>query len=892
MVQMMLYSLSYTSPKIRSEFLATVPKLRTTSPDNESSITHKESSRSKWNITKPLSSIAISDKAASEVLALGLYPNSSKEVNRLVIVTSAAVYLLNQRTRCFELGISLSDMFASNWYYAISAKSFSSKYGMLIALQSLNNRSILASLDSNEFSNWKNEICNITSSEGNQSMMLSFLATLNSKLNCRYPIDVEPSFSCLATEELEAEETPIFSVSYSPSGDRVAVAQGNGLCSILRLVHQSNCGVRWKEETVLAGHGGIVSNADWSLDGRFVLTTSADRTARIWSTSGGILRLTVSSNRSASANGHGQTITSIAKERSSNISSDFADHVQFGRFHLEDNFFHLTCRNEIFFFSYKIDTNANALQKCHTVASYKRVAKFNFDNCTRLTTVCSTNLFYSYLILAAGSDRSLYVLDINTKNIVRNIPAIHDATVTGIAINQGSIYASFTGESSLKSGFSDGGGNTPLGSYSLFATAAPGDSVRLWDLRVAKGHIAELVRCRISSGGVTNREGGIGGSVRDAAVPPVTLTFSPCGRYVCFGALSACANNTVNYLTPAVVDIRRVCSPLTLLNPPDRRICASSAATVVTWCPARPEDAACIENLSFQCGGSDCRSTSSSHSFTLLKPPNLLFPHLWVNYTGPTNSLTESCKANEPEDCETSEIVNCDCVVCGDKSSGKHYGQFTCEGCKSFFKRSVRRQLTYTCRAVRQCSVDLHHRNQCQYCRFQKCLRMGMRKEAVQQGRLSSSIMHPYFRMFDRCEGSDFRLSSVQSYQLRSALNLLTAVLNAEQAFEVTYSNSTLLVNNYVNWARHFPYFNRIQKVDQLVLLNDAWSDVTMLTLAQRMNYGKDLLQSSELQGGNYQEKANMVRIYDGINQIICLNLSFVEYSCLKGMILFGSGGL
>lgn len=73
--------------------------------------------------------------------------------------------------------------------------------------------------------------------------------------------------------------------------------------------------------------------------------------------------------------------------------------------------------------------------------------------------------------------------------------------------------------------------------------------------------------------------------------------------------------------------------------------------------------------------------------------------------------------------------VNIECVVCGDKSSGKHYGQFTCEGCKSFFKRSVRRNLTYSCRANRQCPIDQHHRNQCQYCRLRKCLKMGMRRE-------------------------------------------------------------------------------------------------------------------------------------------------------------------
>jgi len=37
------------------------------------------------------------------------------------------------------------------------------------------------------------------------------------------------------------------------------------------------------------------------------------------------------------------------------------------------------------------------------------------------------------------------------------------------------------------------------------------------------------------------------------------------------------------------------------------------------------------------------------------------------------------------------------CLVCGDTSSGKHYGILACNGCSGFFKRSVRRKLIYRC---------------------------------------------------------------------------------------------------------------------------------------------------------------------------------------------------
>lgn len=75
------------------------------------------------------------------------------------------------------------------------------------------------------------------------------------------------------------------------------------------------------------------------------------------------------------------------------------------------------------------------------------------------------------------------------------------------------------------------------------------------------------------------------------------------------------------------------------------------------------------------------------------------------------------------------------CVVCGDKASGRHYGAISCEGCKGFFKRSVRKQLNYACRANQDCEVTKHHRNRCQYCRLQKCLSMGMRADHCQPER-------------------------------------------------------------------------------------------------------------------------------------------------------------
>ncbi|XP_070570296.1 nuclear receptor subfamily 1 group D member 2-like [Ptychodera flava] len=76
------------------------------------------------------------------------------------------------------------------------------------------------------------------------------------------------------------------------------------------------------------------------------------------------------------------------------------------------------------------------------------------------------------------------------------------------------------------------------------------------------------------------------------------------------------------------------------------------------------------------------------------------------------------------------------CRVCGDKASGFHYGVHACEGCKGFFRRSIQQNLKYpVCSKGDDCLIMRINRNRCQYCRFRKCLTVGMSKDAVRLGR-------------------------------------------------------------------------------------------------------------------------------------------------------------
>ncbi|KAG5451795.1 hypothetical protein CSKR_108346 [Clonorchis sinensis] len=79
-------------------------------------------------------------------------------------------------------------------------------------------------------------------------------------------------------------------------------------------------------------------------------------------------------------------------------------------------------------------------------------------------------------------------------------------------------------------------------------------------------------------------------------------------------------------------------------------------------------------------------------------------------------------------------------------------------GCSGFFKRSIHKSRTYTCKAVGhlkgRCPIDRNRRNQCRACRLKKCFQAQMNEQSVQhergprKPRLSSVISNKSSELF------------------------------------------------------------------------------------------------------------------------------------------------
>uniref|UniRef100_A0A914VRV6 Uncharacterized protein n=1 Tax=Plectus sambesii TaxID=2011161 RepID=A0A914VRV6_9BILA len=75
------------------------------------------------------------------------------------------------------------------------------------------------------------------------------------------------------------------------------------------------------------------------------------------------------------------------------------------------------------------------------------------------------------------------------------------------------------------------------------------------------------------------------------------------------------------------------------------------------------------------------------------------------------------------------------CSVCGDIATGKHYGAYTCDGCDTFFRRTVKKNLQFHCSQGRTCIVSCRVHCVCRACRYEKCLMVGMNRERMHRNK-------------------------------------------------------------------------------------------------------------------------------------------------------------
>ncbi|KAK3591620.1 hypothetical protein CHS0354_013804 [Potamilus streckersoni] len=197
------------------------------------------------------------------------------------------------------------------------------------------------------------------------------------------------------------------------------------------------------------------------------------------------------------------------------------------------------------------------------------------------------------------------------------------------------------------------------------------------------------------------------------------------------------------------------------------------------------------------------------------------------------------------------------CQVCSDNASGFHYGVWSCEGCKAFFKRSIQGPVDYVCPATNTCTIDKHRRKSCQACRLRKCYEVGMNKGSQRKERKSVGNM-PRTQKRSRPDSSETTVNSTSASPIppkilrKPRTNAILEALNKADFpnFESFHDHNlsptkahllTSLVKLaerelvfLINWAKNVPGYTDLSLGDQVHLIECCWMELLLLNCAFR----------------------------------------------------------
>ncbi|XP_038154551.1 estrogen receptor beta-like [Cyprinodon tularosa] len=277
------------------------------------------------------------------------------------------------------------------------------------------------------------------------------------------------------------------------------------------------------------------------------------------------------------------------------------------------------------------------------------------------------------------------------------------------------------------------------------------------------------------------------------------------------------------------------------------------------------------------------------------------------------------------------------CAVCHDYASGYHYGVWSCEGCKAFFKRSIQGHNDYICPATNQCTIDKNRRKSCQACRLRKCYEVGMMKCGVRRERCSyRGARHrrggPHLR--DASDRSLMRVGMAPRAQRLPPLDLplsppaqlshanptamtpeefISRIMEAEppeiylmEDLKKPFTEASMMMSLtsladkelvlMISWAKKIPGFVELSLADQIHLLKCCWLEILMLGLMWRsVDHPGKLIFSPDFRLSREEGQCveGIMEIFDMLlaatSRFRELKLQREEYVCLKAMILLNS---
>ncbi|VDM44364.1 unnamed protein product [Toxocara canis] len=228
------------------------------------------------------------------------------------------------------------------------------------------------------------------------------------------------------------------------------------------------------------------------------------------------------------------------------------------------------------------------------------------------------------------------------------------------------------------------------------------------------------------------------------------------------------------------------------------------------------------------------------------------------------------------------------CQICSFKATGKHYGAISCDGCKGFFRRSVRKRHTYVCRFNHNCDVNKNHRNSCRSCRLRKCIEAGMRTEAIQNERDAIG---------KRKKNESDEENTLLQVLLRSETNdQQTGLATLDDVVKSFHQQLALLVE----WAKTLPQLASLTLDDQASLLKANAAQLIVLGVAYRSTHCDDAIclandtfvtRRHAMSVGDMNAVAGRI-IDEVVSPMKQLGIDKSEYVTLKAILFFNPGML